>query len=122
MATLVARCGKLFEDLSVEKNRSNPLFGFLSGGKGSDYYARKLWEQRDKRGDQSKMGDDKKTQNSELLNAEGRGKILGEKALERSLKDSTSSAASVDLQFKLADTFTKPGSLVSILNVLRILK
>lgn len=48
VATLVARCGKLFEDISREKNQSNPLFSFLTGGNGHDYYARKLWEARQK--------------------------------------------------------------------------
>lgn len=42
VAALVARCGKLFEDISREKNQSNPLFNFLNGGSGHDYCARKL--------------------------------------------------------------------------------
>ncbi|KAL2230345.1 G patch domain-containing protein TGH [Sesamum indicum] len=114
VATLVARCGKLFEDLSREKNQSNPLFAFLSGGNGSDYYVRKLWEERQKRGEQTKLWEGKKPQNSEQLTAERRGKILGEKALEKSSRDSSSlveSAASVNIQFKLSDTFTKPASI-----------
>ncbi|KAL8479362.1 hypothetical protein ACS0TY_026289 [Phlomoides rotata] len=110
VATLVARCGKLFEDLSREKNQSNPLFTFLRGGNGSDYYERKLWEARQKHGDKTKLWEGKKPQNSEKLTAERRGAILGEKALERSLKNSNSSAASVDVQIKLSDTFTKPAS------------
>ncbi|KAL0456513.1 UNVERIFIED_CONTAM: G patch domain-containing protein TGH [Sesamum latifolium] len=114
VATLVARCGKLFEDLSREKNQSNPLFAFLSGGNGSDYYVRKLWEERQKRGEQTKLWEGKKPQNSEQLTAERRGKILGEKALEKSSRDSSSlveSAASVNIQFKLSDTFTTPASI-----------
>lgn len=53
VATLVARCGKLFEDLSREKNQSNPLFSFLNGGDGHQYYIRKLWEENQKRKDRS---------------------------------------------------------------------
>ncbi|GJT02330.1 G patch domain-containing protein TGH [Tanacetum coccineum] len=34
VATLVARCGTVFEELSREKNQSNPLFDFLNGGNG----------------------------------------------------------------------------------------
>lgn len=116
VATLVARCGKLFEDLSKEKNQSNPLFAFLSGGNGSDYYARKLWEERQKRGEQHKLWEEKKPNNSEKLTAERRGAILGEKALERNSRDSSSmvaSSASVNVQIKLSDTFTKPSSAVS---------
>ncbi|XP_042027992.1 G patch domain-containing protein TGH-like [Salvia splendens] len=113
VATLVARCGKLFEDLSKEKNQVNPLFAFLSGGTGSDYYARKLWEERQKRGEQHKLWEEKKPNNSEKLTAERRGAILGEKALERNSRDSSSmvaSSASVNVQIKLSDTFTKPSS------------
>lgn len=120
VATLVSRCGKLFEDLSREKNQSNPLFAFLRGGNGADYYERKLWEARQKRGDQPKLWEEKKPQNSEKLTAERRGAILGEKALDRSLKNPSSSVAptvSVDVQIKLSDTFTKPASAVSGSNI-----
>lgn len=120
VATLVARCGKLFEDLSKEKNQSNPLFAFLNGENGSDYYARKLWEERQKRGDQNKLWEEKKSHKSEQLTAERRGAILGEKALERNSKDSSSlvaSAGSVNVQIKLSDTFTKPASAVSTSNI-----
>ncbi|CAA0833284.1 G patch domain-containing protein TGH [Striga hermonthica] len=112
VASLVARSGKLFEDLYREKNQSNPLFDFLRGGNGSDFYARKLWEECQKRGEQqTKLWEGKKSQNSEQLTAERRGKILGEKALERSMRDSSSlvaSASSVNILLKLSDTFTKP--------------
>ncbi|KAL0413861.1 UNVERIFIED_CONTAM: G patch domain-containing protein TGH [Sesamum radiatum] len=107
--------GKNAEILPLrEKNQSNPLFAFLSGGNGSDYYVRKLWEERQKRGEQTKLWEGKKPQNSEQLTAERRGKILGEKALEKSSRDSASlveSAASVNIQFKLSDTFTTPASI-----------
>lgn len=124
VATLVARCGKLFEDLSREKNQSNPLFGFLNGGNGSDFYARKLWEERQKRGVQPKLLDEKMPQKSEKLTAESRGKMLGEKALQRSSKGSDTSdasSASVNIQFQLSDTFTKPASVVSIFQELMLL-
>lgn len=118
VATLVARCGKLFEDLSREKNQSNPLFAFLNRGNGSDYYARKLWEERQKRGEQPKLLDEKMPQKAEQLTAESRGKILGEKALERSSNsDSLTASAPVNMQFKLSDTFTKPASAVSVSNI-----
>lgn len=117
VASLVARSGKLFEDLYREKNESNPLFDFLRGGNGSEFYARKLWEERQKCGkQQNKLWEGKKPQNSEQLTAERRGKILGEKALERSTRESSSlvaSASSVNILFKLSDTFTKPASIVS---------
>lgn len=111
VATLVARCGKLFEDLSREKNQSNPLFSFLVGGNGHDYYARKLWEEQQKRGDQTKLHlDGKLSPRTQKMTAESRGKILGEKPLERSSKDSSTSIASADihLQYNLSDTFTDP--------------
>uniref|UniRef100_A0A5B7CE04 Putative G patch domain-containing protein 1 n=1 Tax=Davidia involucrata TaxID=16924 RepID=A0A5B7CE04_DAVIN len=114
VATLVARCGKLFEDLSREKNQSNPLFSFLNGGKGHDYYSRKLWEERQKRNDQTKQQwDGKMLPSVQKMTAESRGKILGEKPLERSPGDVSSSVNSTDsvqLQLNLSDTFTKPAS------------
>lgn len=116
VANLVARCGKLFEDLSREKNHSNPLFNFLSGGTGHDYYARKLWEACQKRNDKSKLQLDGKVPSVvERLTAESRGKILGEKPLDRTSEDLSSSVTSTDiqLQFNLSDTFTQSVSYVS---------
>ncbi|KAJ4960699.1 hypothetical protein NE237_020609 [Protea cynaroides] len=116
-ATLVARCGKLFEDLSKEKNKTNPLFCFLTGGNGHDYYARKLWEEQQKRKDERKQQLNLKSKpNVQKMTAEVRGKILGERPLERNSKDSGSSVSTVDvhLQFNLSDTFTKPASLNDI--------
>lgn len=117
VANLVARCGKLFEDLSREKNQSNPLFNFLLGGTGHDYYARKLWEARQKRNDQTKQlldGRAPSAASAQRLTAENRGQILGEKPLERSFQDPTPPVASdVHLQFNLTDTFTNPASFVS---------
>ncbi|KAK6276040.1 hypothetical protein POUND7_005749 [Theobroma cacao] len=115
VATLVARCGKLFEDLSRKKNQSNPLFSFLCGGNGHDYYARKLWEEHQKRGNQGKLSlDGKLSPSVQKMTAESRGKLLGEKPLERSLKETPSSSVAsgefVQLQFNLSDTFTNPAS------------
>ncbi|CAN0902477.1 G patch domain-containing protein TGH [Linum grandiflorum] len=107
VATLVARCGKLFEDLSREKNQSNPSFGFLMGGKGHDYYERKLWEEQQKHTDHKKLPlDDKSSLSTPKMNAENRGKILGERPLERS--SGSLAAQEVNLQSNLSDTFTKP--------------
>ncbi|KAJ8452214.1 hypothetical protein Cgig2_006019 [Carnegiea gigantea] len=112
VAALVARCGKLFEDISKEKNKSNPLFDFLNGGRGHDYYARKLWEAQQKHTDQIKWRPDEKLYCTvQKMTAESRGKILGERPLERSLKDSSSSASVEDhvhIQSNMSDTFTKP--------------
>ena len=118
VANLVARCGKLFEDLSREKNQSNPLFNFLLGGTGHDYYARKLWEARQKRHDQIKQPLDGRggpsAAGAQRLTADNRGQILGERPLERSSQDSTPPAApNVQLQYNLTDTFTKPTLFVS---------
>ncbi|KAK7292125.1 hypothetical protein RIF29_07838 [Crotalaria pallida] len=113
VANLVARCGKLYEDLSREKNRSNPLFNFLSGGTGHDYYARKLWEAQQKFINQPKMHlDGKVPPGVQKLTAESRGQILGERPLERSSQDPSLSVASTDiqLQYNLTDTFTNSAS------------
>lgn len=117
VATLVARCGTLFEELSREKNQSNPLFGFLNGGDGSDYYKRKLWEARQKHGVKTKpLLSEKVAPNAQKMTAETRGNILGEKPLNRTAKDLkpvVPAADNVNLQFHLSDTFTEPASFVS---------
>lgn len=114
VASLVARCGKLFEDLSREKNQSNPLFAFLNGGNGHEYYERRLWEEKQKHHDKNEPQlDSKQSENAKKMSAESRGKILGEKPLERSSRDPSSSADTANQQFNLSDTFTKPASLVS---------
>lgn len=120
VATLVARCGKLFEDLSREKNQYNPLFAFLSGGDGSDYYSRKLWEERRKCIDQNKQPFVGKTGIvAQKMTAEHRGRILGEKPLERSSKDTSLPLAGADIQLglNLTDTFTKPRSMNEVSDV-----
>lgn len=114
VATLVARCGKLFEDLSREKNQSNPLYSFLNGGKFHDYYARKLWEERQKR-NQTKLLLEGNDSSAPRMTAETRGRILGERPLQRSSVVPTSSDVDPDvkLQTNLVDTFTKPAVFVS---------
>ncbi|CAN4086190.1 unnamed protein product [Withania somnifera] len=119
LAMLVARSGKLLEDLSREKNQFNPLFGFLNGGKGHEYYARKLWEEIQKRNDQGKqLWDAKMSRKVQKMTAESRGQILGEKPIERSLRAANSSGISADainLTSNLSDTFTKPASINELL-------
>ncbi|KAF5807364.1 putative G patch domain-containing protein [Helianthus annuus] len=116
VATLVARCGTLFEELSREKNQSNPLFNFLNGGDGNDYYKRKLWEARQKHGDKTKpLLNEKVAPNAQKMSAETRGNILGEKPLNRTTKELKPVAPATDnvnLQFHLSDTFTEPALFV----------
>ncbi|VVB17523.1 unnamed protein product [Arabis nemorensis] len=113
-ATFVSRCGKLYEDLSREKNQSNELFDFLRGGNGHDYYARRLWEEEQKRSDQSKLlFEVKVSPRVEKMTAETRGSLLGERPLQRSLKEadpSASSGGSFQFPTNLSDTFTKSAS------------
>ncbi|XP_013612503.1 PREDICTED: G patch domain-containing protein TGH-like isoform X1 [Brassica oleracea var. oleracea] len=113
-ATFVSRCGKLYEDLSREKNESNQLFDFLRGGSGHDYYVRRLWEEQQKRGDQSNLQLDVKVPSSvEKMTAEKRGSLLGERPLQKSLKEtetSASSGGSFQFPTNLSDTFTKSAS------------
>jgi G patch domain-containing protein 1 len=113
-ATFVSRCGKLYEDLSREKNQSNQLFDFLREGNGHDYYARRLWEEQQKRKDQSKLTLDVKVSPTvQKMTAETRGSLLGEKPLQRSLKEtdtSASSGGSFQFPTNLSDTFTKSAS------------
>ncbi|KAJ1392320.1 SWAP/Surp [Sesbania bispinosa] len=120
VANLVAKCGKLYEDLSREKNQSNPLFNFLSGGTGHEYYARKLWEAQQKCNDQTRQQSDGKVRPGvQRLTAESRGQILGEKPLEKSSPDPSSSVASTDvhLQFNLTDTFTESASFIELSDI-----
>ncbi|KAJ4877480.1 G patch domain-containing protein TGH [Raphanus sativus] len=113
-ATFVSRCGKLYEDLSREKNESNQLFDFLRGGSGHDYYLRRLWEEQQKRGDKGNLQLDFKVPPSvEKMTAEKRGSLLGEKPLQKSMKEtetSASSGGSFQFPTNLSDTFTKSAS------------
>ncbi|KAI4345970.1 hypothetical protein L6164_013054 [Bauhinia variegata] len=119
VASLVARSGKKFEDLYREKKKSNPLFNFLYGGIGHDYYARKLWEAclqvclQVQRSNWGKL-DGKVPPSVQRLTAESRGKILGEKPLEKSFQEPSSSVSSKDihLPLNLSDIFTKSASFI----------
>ncbi|PSS08301.1 G patch domain-containing protein [Actinidia chinensis var. chinensis] len=73
----------------------------------------KLWEAQQKRTEHKKLELDGKVFPSvQKMTAESRGKILGERPLERSSNDTSSASTSADiqLQFNLSDTFTKPAS------------
>ncbi|XP_020693637.1 G patch domain-containing protein TGH [Dendrobium catenatum] len=114
-ANLVARCGKLFEDLSKEKNRSNPLFSFLSGGIGCDYYARKLWEAKHRRSDPEKQAGVESVVSNHKMTADTRGNVLGERPLKRSSDETSKSAIQtkvVHFHSNLSDTFTQSAALV----------
>ncbi|KAG8094350.1 hypothetical protein GUJ93_ZPchr0012g21544 [Zizania palustris] len=113
-AAMVARCGKHIEDFYKEKSKTNPQFIFLNEGDGCSYYARKLWEYQQKYIDQQRPDAIKSKSSSDKLTAEDRGKILGEKPLDRSTKLSSSSFPAneaIQLRSNLGDTFVKPLSL-----------
>ncbi|CAN6195202.1 unnamed protein product [Urochloa humidicola] len=113
-ASMVARCGKHIEDFYKEKSKTNPQFMFLSGGDGCKYYMRKLWEHQQKYIGQQRPDSAKSKASSEKLTAENRGRILGERPLDRSTKlhgPSLSAKEAVQMQSNLIDTFVKPISL-----------
>ncbi|WVZ62848.1 hypothetical protein U9M48_012543 [Paspalum notatum var. saurae] len=113
-AAMVARCGKHIEDLYKEKSKTNQQFLFLTGGDGCKYYVRKLWENQQKYVGQQRPDSAKSNISSDKLTAENRGKILGERPLDRSTKlqsPSLSAKEAVQLQSNLVDTFVKPLSL-----------
>lgn len=116
LATFVARSGKIFEDLSREKNANNPLFCFLFGGPGHDYYRRKLWEEQKRLAEQGRAPIEKSSERKgKKLNSEDRGQVLGETPLEKSSGSARKCVSSDDvdrLQSILFDTFTKPASLL----------
>lgn len=117
-AAMVARCGKHIEDFYKEKSKTNPQFLFLNGGDGCKYYVRKLWEHQQKCIGQHRSDSANSNISSDKLTAENRGKILGERPLDRSTKlhsPSLSAKEAVQLQSNLVDTFVKPVSLVSYL-------
>ncbi|XP_066370151.1 G patch domain-containing protein TGH homolog [Miscanthus floridulus] len=110
-AAMVARCGKHIEDFYKEKSKTNPQFLFLSGGDGCDYYMRKLWEHQQKHIGQQRHDSAKSKTSFDKLTAENRGKILGERPLDRTTKlhsPSLSAKEAVQLQSNLIDTFVKP--------------
>ncbi|XP_049935873.1 G patch domain-containing protein TGH isoform X2 [Nymphaea colorata] len=117
LAKFVARCGKAFEDISREKHSNNPLFCFLNGGNGHEFYVRKLWEERRKQATRSDSLNNKTSQDSLHMTAEKRGKLLGEKSLKRSSMDPMSAPVSMEaIQFRsaLSDTFTKAASMLEV--------
>ncbi|KAL4190978.1 hypothetical protein AMTRI_Chr07g78540 [Amborella trichopoda] len=117
MATLVARCGRAFEYLSRERNEGNPLFSFLCGGDSEEYYRRRLWEEQRKHSDQLKLPLQKKSTTTQKMSAESRGRLLGERPLERGSDSSNVSVPAADvvrIQSILSDTFTKPASLLEV--------
>jgi G patch domain-containing protein 1 len=115
-AAMVAQGGKHIEDFYKEKSKTNPQFHFLGGGYGCSYYTRKLWEHQLRYTGQPRPDAVKSKPSSDKLTAENRGKILGERPLDRSTKthNSFSAKEAVQLQSNLIDTFVKPISLVSI--------
>jgi G patch domain-containing protein 1 len=118
-AAMVARGGKHIEDFYKEKSKTNPQFHFLSGGDGCSYYTRKLWEHQLRYTGQPKPDAVKSKPSSDKLTAENRGKILGERPLDRSTRthNSFSAKEAVQLQSNLINTFVKPISIVSYLCV-----
>lgn len=116
LAKFVARCGEAFEDICREKHNSKPLFCFLNGGNGHEFYVRKLWEARRKYATRSDFLNNKTSQDSLSMTAEKRGKLLGEKPLKRSFMDPMSAAVCMEadhFRSSLSDTFTKAASVVS---------
>ncbi|KAJ7538730.1 hypothetical protein O6H91_11G061500 [Diphasiastrum complanatum] len=84
LAVFVARSGKLFEDLSKEKNREDPRFLFLFGGPGAEYYKRRLWEEQKNLAEQGKAPLQKEAEcKPKSLDASKRGQLLGESPLHR---------------------------------------
>ena len=121
IATFVARSGKIFEDLSREKNVNNPLFCFLFGGHGHDYYRRKLWEEQKRLAEEGKSPIEKSSERKgQKLNSEDRGRVLGETPLEKSSDSARKCVPSDDvdrIQSILFNTFTKPASLLECAGV-----
>ncbi|EFJ35734.1 hypothetical protein SELMODRAFT_80512 [Selaginella moellendorffii] len=105
MAILVARSGTQLEALSKEKNKENPLFQFLFGGMGGDYYTRRLWEERSKRGLQIQSNRDRPK-----LGASERGQALGEMPLQKSALPAIPAEDRARLQATLNNTFMKPSA------------
>ncbi|KAH7441522.1 hypothetical protein KP509_03G041500 [Ceratopteris richardii] len=79
LATFVARSGQKLESLYKEKQSENPLFKFLSEGRGHDYYKRKVWEEQTK----NKRDGMPENIRDKALNSAHRGQILGETPLHR---------------------------------------
>ena len=88
LASFVAKSGPRLEEISKEKQRDNPMFAFLFGGPGHDYYSRRLWEEEQKLAKEGKqqiridnVQSEKAGRQSDFsprLGANERGKMLGE--------------------------------------------
>lgn len=88
LASFVAKSGPRLEEISKEKQRDNPMFGFLFGGLGHDYYVRRLWEEGQKLAKEGKQQikidnvpsekAGRRSNFSPQLDANERGKMLGE--------------------------------------------
>lgn len=130
LASFVAKSGPCLEEISKEKQKDNPMFGFLFGGLGHDYYARRLWEEEQKLGkegkEQIKIDNvqrekaGRKSNFSPQLDASERGKLLGEIPLPKGAafvqRQDTPVASMVGaddrarLQSALSSTFTSSSS------------
>ena len=77
----MARIGPAFEALALQKNGSDPEFGFLSGGEGAAYYRWHLRKQRAALVESTGLAIG---QRSTPLTADSRGVMLGEIALPAS--------------------------------------
>jgi G patch domain-containing protein 1 len=88
LASFVAKSGPRLEEISKEKQRDNPMFAFLFGGLGHDYYSRRLWEEEQKLVEEGKQQiridnvqsekAGRQSKFSQPLGANERGKMLGE--------------------------------------------
>lgn len=130
LASFVAKSGPRLEEISKEKQKENPMFGFLFGGPGHDYYVRRLWEEEQKlvkdgkqqiqidNAQNEKAG--KQSNFSSRLAANERGRMLGEIPLPKGpasaqrLDSPVASMVGADdrarLQSALSSTFTSTSS------------
>ncbi|KAG0560153.1 hypothetical protein KC19_10G157600 [Ceratodon purpureus] len=126
LASFVAKSGPRFEEISKEKQRENPMFAFLFGGLGHDYYKRRLWEEEEKLVKEGKqhiridhVESEKAGRQSKFspkVGADERGKMLGEIPLPKGVapvqRQNTPVASAVRaddrarLQSALSSTFT----------------
>eukprot|EP00850_Spirogloea_muscicola_P010945 SM000066S20420 [mRNA] locus=s66:246128:251109:+ [translate_table: standard] len=95
MAAFIARGGRAAEALARERHAGDPLFAFLSGGEGADYYRRRVWEAQQAAAAMASSGSSSLAQplddfggqgegrgRRHRLDAQGRGEMLGERPLK----------------------------------------
>eukprot|EP00850_Spirogloea_muscicola_P008601 SM000046S16382 [mRNA] locus=s46:330746:335684:+ [translate_table: standard] len=95
MAAFIARGGRAAEALARERHAGDPLFAFLSGGEGADYYRRRVWEAQQAAAATASSGSSSLAQlldnvggqgegrgRRHRLDAQGRGEMLGERPLK----------------------------------------